>query len=210
MPDRDRPEERRSIIETQRQGHRALSLERGLLAEHIDTSRKICTGLLASNLAEPGCLRAAASSRHRFMAHADHENPVMASPTEWADVFLDQVGPEETRYDATVKRAIAFRDAGADCVFVPGLSDPAIIGRLVKDVQCPVNILVGPGSPTVAALEELGVARISVGSALMRATLGAVRRAADELRTSGTYGGLEGGIAYGEVNELLRNQHLEV
>lgn len=121
------------------------------------------------------------------------------------DVFLDQVGAEETRYDATVKRAIAFRDAGADCVFVPGVSDAATIGRLVKDLQCPVNILVGPGSPSVAELDELGVARISVGSALVRATLGAVRRAAEELRTRGTYGGMEGGIPHAEVNELLKS-----
>src|SRR4029077_9252445 len=54
-PDRDRPEERRAISETQRQGHRALSLECSLLAEHIDASRKICAGLLARNIAEPGC-----------------------------------------------------------------------------------------------------------------------------------------------------------
>jgi 2-methylisocitrate lyase-like PEP mutase family enzyme len=119
------------------------------------------------------------------------------------DVFLDKVGPEESRYDATLKRAIAFRDAGADCVFVPGLSERELINRLVKDVQCPVNILVGPGSPTVNELEGLGVARITVGSALMRATLGKVKKAVEELRNSGTYEGLADGIPYAAVNELL-------
>ena len=119
------------------------------------------------------------------------------------DVFLDKVGPEESRYDATLKRAIAFRDAGADCVFVPGLSEREVINRLVKDVQCPVNILVGPGSPTVNELEGLGVARITVGSALMRATLGKVKKAVEELRNSGTYEALADGIPYAAVNELL-------
>jgi 2-methylisocitrate lyase-like PEP mutase family enzyme len=119
------------------------------------------------------------------------------------DVYLDQVGPEATRYDEMLRRAVAFRDAGADCVFVPGVHDGETIGRLVKDVKCPVNILVGPGSPSVAELEALGVARLSVGSAIMRATLGVARRAAEELKASGTYAALEGGIPHAEVNKLL-------
>jgi 2-methylisocitrate lyase-like PEP mutase family enzyme len=119
------------------------------------------------------------------------------------DVYLDQVGPEGTRYDEMLRRAVAFRDAGADCVFVPGVRDAETIGRLVKDVKCPVNILVGPGSPSVAELEALGVARLSVGSAIMRATLGVARRAAEELKASGTYASFEGGIPHAEVNKLL-------
>lgn len=121
------------------------------------------------------------------------------------DVYLDQVGPEESRYDETLKRAVAFRDAGADCIFIPALRDSEVIARLVKDVQCPVNILVGPGWPSVAELEKLGVARISVGSSLMRATLGAAKRAAEELKNSGTYTLLEGGVPYADVNTLLNH-----
>ena len=119
------------------------------------------------------------------------------------DIYLDQVGPEDSRYDETLKRAIAFRDAGADCIFVPGLHDADTIGRLVKDLKCPLNILVGPGAPSVATVERLGVARLSVGSAIMRATLGAAKRAAEELKNSGTYAALEGGVPYGDVNNLL-------
>jgi 2-methylisocitrate lyase-like PEP mutase family enzyme len=120
------------------------------------------------------------------------------------DVYLAEVGAPETRYDETVRRLVAYRDAGADCVFVPGLRDTDTIGRLVKDVKCPLNILVGPGSPTVSALEKLGVARVSVGSSAMRATLGLVKRIANELRGSGTYSTLEGGIAYADVNKMLQ------
>jgi 2-methylisocitrate lyase-like PEP mutase family enzyme len=119
------------------------------------------------------------------------------------DVYLKQVGAPESRYDEMVRRVVAYRDAGADCVFVPGLYDAEIIGRLVGDVKCPVNILGGPGSPTVPELEKLGVARVSVGSSPMRATLGLVKRIGEELRSSGTYATLEGGIAYGDVNKML-------
>ncbi len=119
------------------------------------------------------------------------------------DVYLSQVGPPETRYDHTLQRLRAFRDAGADCVFAPGLRDAEAIARLVKEVQCPLNILAGPGFPSVIELEKLGVARVSLGSAPMRATLGLLRRMADELRTSGTYHALEGAPAHSDVNKML-------
>jgi len=119
------------------------------------------------------------------------------------DVYLAEVGAPELRYSETIKRALAYRDAGADCVFVPGLKDPDTIAQLVKDAQCPINILGGPGSPSVLELERLGVARVSLGSGPMRATLGLLQRMAVELKTSGTYAALEGAPAHGEVNKML-------
>jgi 2-methylisocitrate lyase-like PEP mutase family enzyme len=119
------------------------------------------------------------------------------------DVYLKEVGAPETRYDETIKRLVAYRDAGADCVFVPGVRDAQTISRLVQDLKCPVNILAGPGSPPMSDLEKLGVARVSVGSSPMRATLGLVKRIAEELKSSGTYATLEGGIAYADVNKML-------
>ena len=119
------------------------------------------------------------------------------------DVFLLKVGPEEKRYDEAVRRLVAFRDAGAECVFAPGLSDAKTIERLARDVQCPLNILAGPGFPPLPELEKLGVARVSLGSGPMRATLGLVRRIAKELKSSGTYGALEGAVPYGEMNSLM-------
>ena len=120
------------------------------------------------------------------------------------DVYLAQVGAPETRYDETLRRLLAYRDAGADCVFAPGLRDPYTIAKLVKDVRCPLNILVGPGSPSVLELEKLGVARISLGSAPMRATLGLLRRMVEELNSTGTYAALEGAPAHGDVNRMFR------
>ena len=119
------------------------------------------------------------------------------------DVYLAQVGAPETRYDETLRRVLAFRDAGADCVFVPGLKDPETIGRIVRDVKCPVNILAGPGSPPVPELEKLGVARVSLGSGPMRATLGLLKRLAEELRTSGTYSAIEGAPSHADINRLM-------
>jgi 2-methylisocitrate lyase-like PEP mutase family enzyme len=119
------------------------------------------------------------------------------------DVYLLEVGAPEKRYDEALRRLAAFRDAGADCVFIPGLRDAAIIGRLVKDLQCPVNILAGPGSPPVPELQKLAVARVSVGSAAMRATLGLLGRIAQELNSAGTYTSLEGGIPFVEVNRMM-------
>ena len=119
------------------------------------------------------------------------------------DVYLLQLETPETRYDAALRRLAAYRDAGADCVFVPGLRDAETIARLVKDLQCPVNILVGPGFPSVPELQKLGVARVSVGSSAMRATLGLVKRIAEELKNTGTYGALEGAIAFADVNRMM-------
>jgi 2-methylisocitrate lyase-like PEP mutase family enzyme len=119
------------------------------------------------------------------------------------DVYLEQVGAPETRYDETVRRLSAYRDAGADCVFAPGLRDTETISRLVRDVECPLNILAGPGSPAIPELEKLGVARASLGSSVMRATLGLVRKAAEELKTAGTYRALEGAPPHGDVNRML-------
>jgi 2-methylisocitrate lyase-like PEP mutase family enzyme len=119
------------------------------------------------------------------------------------DVYLLQLETPETRYDAALRRLAAYRDAGADCVFVPGLQDMRTIERLVKDVQCPLNILVGPGAPSVPELEKIGVARVSVGSGAMRTTLGLIRRIATELKGSGTYATFEGAIPYADVNRMM-------
>lgn len=119
------------------------------------------------------------------------------------DVYLLQVGEPARRYDEAVRRLAAFRDAGADCVFVPGLRDSETIGRIVADLHCPVNILGVPGAPSVPELAKLGVKRISLGSGPMRAALGSLRRIAEELKTRGTYSTLEGGPSHAEMNKLI-------
>ena len=119
------------------------------------------------------------------------------------DVYLNQVGAPESRYDHALRRAVAFRDAGADCIFLPGVKEPELISRLVKDLNFPINILAGPGFPPIAELQRLGVARVSLGSKPMLAGLGVLRRLAQELQQRGTYTSLEGVVTYAEMQKLL-------
>jgi len=119
------------------------------------------------------------------------------------DVYLEQVGAPELRYYEVMRRLLAYRDAGADCVFVPGLRDPEVIGQMVRDAKCPVNMLAGPGSPSIPELEKLGVARVSLGSAPMRATLGLLQRMAEELKALGTYVALSAAPPHADVNKMM-------
>ena len=93
--------------------------------------------------------------------------------------------------DDTIARLQAYERAGADVLFAPGLRAAEDIARVVSSVSLPVNVLVGPGRPTVAELAKLGVARTSVGGALAFAALGAAVEAATELLEDGTYTALE-------------------
>ena len=120
------------------------------------------------------------------------------------DIYLMPIGPEATRFDRTVDRLRAYRAAGADCLFAPGLVDRAIIGKLVKALEAPLNILATQGCPSIPELEALGVRRLSIGSGVMRATLALVRRIGKELMERGTYSSVfDGTIPYSEVTELM-------
>jgi len=120
------------------------------------------------------------------------------------DVYLMPIGPEATRLERTVERLRAYRAAGADCLFAPGVSDRGLIQKLVKAVAAPLNILVTPECPSIQELEKLGVRRASIGSGVMRSTLGLVRRIGKELLEKGTYSTVFGGaIPFAELNALL-------
>jgi 2-methylisocitrate lyase-like PEP mutase family enzyme len=120
------------------------------------------------------------------------------------DVYLLPIGPEETRFDRTVERLRAYRKAGADCLFAPGVRDAETISKLVRAVDAPLNILLQPGGIGVAELERLGVARASIGSGTMRAALGAARKVSKALLEYSDHTKfLEGAVPYDEVNRLL-------
>jgi 2-methylisocitrate lyase-like PEP mutase family enzyme len=119
------------------------------------------------------------------------------------DSYLRGLGSKSEMFDETIRRGEAYRDAGADCVFVPGLTDPAVIGEIVRRLACPVNILAVAGSPSIAELARLRVARVSLGSGPIRATLSLMRRLADEVLTRGTFSTLEGIISHASMNELM-------
>jgi 2-methylisocitrate lyase-like PEP mutase family enzyme len=102
----------------------------------------------------------------------------------------------------TVARAEAYLKAGADGIFVPGVVDAETVGALVAKIQAPVNVLVGPGAPSVAELAELGVARVSLGSGVAQAAYAVMRRAAREALGAGTYASIADAVDYGEMNAL--------
>ncbi len=87
--------------------------------------------------------------------------------------------------DDTIRRLVAYRDAGADAVYAPGLTDLEQIARLVREVEIPVNVLVLPGGPTVTELASVGVRRISTGSLLAAAAYATLVEEAGRLRADG-------------------------
>lgn len=120
------------------------------------------------------------------------------------DIYLIPIGEEATRFDRTVERLRAYRQAGADCLFAPGVKDRGAIEKLVRAVAAPLNILVMPGVPSIPELEKLGVARASLGSAPMRSALGHLRGTVRRLLETGDYSGvMEGAIPFAEVNALF-------
>jgi 2-methylisocitrate lyase-like PEP mutase family enzyme len=112
-------------------------------------------------------------------------------------------GDEEARFKEAIRRATAYRDAGADCVYPMGLIDGASIARFVKALDFPINVMIRKGLPPVSELQRLGVARVSFGPTPSYAAMGLLKRAAQEVLEKGTYENLiEGAITFDELNAL--------
>ena len=100
----------------------------------------------------------------------------------------------------TVERAVRYVEAGADCVFVPGVVEEDTIRRLAAAIPGPLNVVAGLANTIDApTLFLLGVKRVSLGGSLARAALSTVERAGRELLDSGTLGFLDGAIAYADL-----------
>src|SRR5208282_3060586 len=123
------------------------------------------------------------------------------------DAFRHGSGDVNERLRAAIRRSTAYRDAGADCVYPMGLTESGSISTFVQALECPVNVMVHKGLPTVAELEALGVKRVSFGPSASYAALGLLKRASEEVLTRGTYGLLlEGAITFDELNLLARRR----
>jgi 2-methylisocitrate lyase-like PEP mutase family enzyme len=120
-----------------------------------------------------------------------------------AECFL--VGVEDI--GETTRRLKAYADAGADCLFVPGIESSEQVAAIVQAVAPkPVNVLIsGPGGLTVDEVAGLGVRRVSVGGSLSRAAWGGFIRAAKELAGDGTFNGFAQAAPHGELNKFFRN-----
>jgi 2-methylisocitrate lyase-like PEP mutase family enzyme len=116
------------------------------------------------------------------------------------DVFLFGIGEPEGRLDDVIARAGVYAQAGADSLFVPDLTDLDTLTQLVKSTTLPVNVMAGPGAPTVAEFEAAGVRRVSLGTAVAQSAYTQARQAAVETLTKGTYSTLDAAIDYGTLN----------
>jgi len=117
------------------------------------------------------------------------------------DIFLAQHGDSATRFDRAVERLNAFYEAGADCLFAPGVTDPKTIGNLVGALMGPLNVLATAGSPSIAEMKSLGVRRVSLGSGPSRVSLAALQHLVRALRDEGTFAA--DAIPYPQVQKLL-------
>ncbi len=120
------------------------------------------------------------------------------------DIYLEAKGDPAGWFRETVKRLRAYQDAGADCLFVPGLKHAEAIGALVREIRAPLNLLALPGMPPLGALKQLGVRRLSFGSGLMRACMGHLRKCLGQIKDGASVEAvLEGAIPYAELNDLI-------
>jgi 2-methylisocitrate lyase-like PEP mutase family enzyme len=108
------------------------------------------------------------------------------------DSFYVSSGSPREKLSESIQRGNKYREAGADCIFVQPVWEKETISTLVKEINAPINVLsnptIGAGLPlSVSELQDLGVARLSLGSSLMKATLALIKKVADELSKKGTY-----------------------
>jgi len=119
------------------------------------------------------------------------------------DLYLRNIGDPGTRFDEAVERGKAYLAAGADCFYPITLRDPPTIARLVKALAAPININVRAGSPSVAELEALGVARASTASALALMAASTIRQIAEELKASGRFDALNPTMTQADAQRLF-------
>lgn len=143
-----------------------------------------------------------ASERIRAAREAADASGLPFTLTARTDCYLAGI---DAPFAAAVQRANRYRQAGADCLFVPGVSDPEVIAALVKEIDGPLNVVMGLSGSTlsVSQLAALGVRRITIGGSLARATYGLIRRAAVEMKEEGNFSFAERQIPDGELNRFF-------
>jgi 2-methylisocitrate lyase-like PEP mutase family enzyme len=119
------------------------------------------------------------------------------------DVYLSGAFDGADAHREAMARSGEYEKAGADSLFVPGLTDLDAIAELSRNGPLPVAVMVWPGAPTVAELTAAGVVRISLGPAIAQAAYAVAARATTEMLAEGTYDACAGGLPYEEFNEAI-------
>jgi 2-methylisocitrate lyase-like PEP mutase family enzyme len=158
----------------------------------------------ASDGLEPLMDLEAQARRIAAMRNVAKENGVPLVINARTDVFLARVGDSDAwRFSEAVRRGNRYLQAGADCIFVPGVSDEAMISALVRDVHGPVNILAAAATPPVSRLKAIGVSRISAGSGAMAHALERFRAAATSVAATGAFDFASDRMTHAELNALF-------
>jgi 2-methylisocitrate lyase-like PEP mutase family enzyme len=179
----------------------------GPTASHVaDTvAAAVAIGVVGGNLEdaiEPGVLIPVEEGRERLEAARSSAPKGSFVLNARTDTYM---AGHPDAFAETIRRAKQYLEAGADCIFVPGVSDAEEIGRLTAEIGAPLNVVAGLVEPVLdaATLRGLGVARISIGGTLTRAALSLVDRAGREMLEHGTFSFADGAISYGEFQQRL-------
>lgn len=170
----------------------------------------IAAGAVGVNLEDSlhgGGLRdvAAAAERIRAARAAAVATGVPIVINARVDSWMQSPGVDEAaRFDDAVRRARAYLAAGADCIFPIGLADTASLRALVQALDAPVNIAAHPGTPDMAELGRLGIARVSTATRLALVGLSAADRAARELLASGRFDALATELSHPQAQRLFQ------
>ncbi len=119
------------------------------------------------------------------------------------DLYLKQIGDDETRFAETVHRSKAYLAAGADCIFPFGLIDLNVIADLVTTLKAPINVVGRAGMPDVSQLQRLGVARVSTASGPSLVAMSVTRQIAEELRAKGQFNILQSSMKRADAQQLF-------
>jgi 2-methylisocitrate lyase-like PEP mutase family enzyme len=173
-------------------------------------SQAIAAGLVGCNIEDvlPGTGRLmdfdAAVARIRAGADAARAAGVDFVVNGRTDPYLVRFGDGEANFAEAVRRANAFLEAGAACVYVPGVTDAPTLERLVQAINGPLNAhtIGGRPAPTLAQFRDIGVRRLSLGGSLMMASLRHLRDMLVTIRT-GDHGFAENAVGNAEMNRLM-------
>ncbi len=119
------------------------------------------------------------------------------------DALMVMTDDPKKALDEAIRRGNAYAEAGGDCIFFMHAVSRDVISRLAKEVKAPISVLAGPQTPSVAELQDLGVARVSYGSAFLKAAIGATKRLASEIREQGTTTALKDAMQTPEIAALV-------
>lgn len=156
----------------------SLAIDAGIVGANIED--------FTGNAALPLFDVSLAEERIRAARKAANDKGIPFTLTARTDCYLVGV---DNPFSESVRRANLYRQAGADCLFVPGATEPEIVAQLVKEIDGPISVVMGLKGKafTVSQLEDLGVRRVSIGGSLARATFALIRKAALEIMQQGTF-----------------------